>query len=63
MHEWPDGDHCIYNHSHEKHTLVADWFTDRLTAQAAGHDHARSVLPTLADPDTNAHLATTGGTP
>lgn len=29
--EWPDGDHCIYNHSHEKHALVADWFTDRLT--------------------------------
>lgn len=29
--EWADGDHCIYNHSHEKHTLVADWFADRLT--------------------------------
>lgn len=28
--EWPDGDHCIYNHSLEKHTLVADWFADRL---------------------------------
>lgn len=27
---WQDGDHCIYNHSHEKHTLVADWFHDRL---------------------------------
>lgn len=28
--EWPDGDHCIYNHSHEKHSLVSDWFADRL---------------------------------
>ncbi|GHF22583.1 alpha/beta hydrolase family protein [Pseudolysinimonas yzui] len=28
--EWPDGDHCIYNHSHEKHVLVADWLGDRL---------------------------------
>ena len=28
--EWPDGDHCIYNHSHEKHVIVADWLADRL---------------------------------
>ncbi|GAA0907163.1 MULTISPECIES: alpha/beta hydrolase family protein [Streptomyces violaceusniger group] len=28
--EWPDGDHCLYNHSHEKHVIVADWFADRL---------------------------------
>ena len=28
--EWADGDHCIYNHSHEKHITVADWFADRL---------------------------------
>jgi alpha-beta hydrolase superfamily lysophospholipase len=28
--EWADGDHCIYNHSHEKHVLVADWFAERL---------------------------------
>lgn len=27
---WEDGDHCIYNHSHEKHGLVADWFVARL---------------------------------
>lgn len=27
---WEDGDHCIYNHSHEKHCLVADWFVARL---------------------------------
>jgi dipeptidyl aminopeptidase/acylaminoacyl peptidase len=27
---WPDGDHCIYNHSHEKHTLIGDWFAERL---------------------------------
>ncbi|GAA2094430.1 alpha/beta hydrolase [Streptomyces albiaxialis] len=34
-HEWPDGDHCLYNHSLEKHTLVADWFADRLAAHTA----------------------------
>lgn len=28
--EWPDGDHCIYNHSLEKHSIIADWFADRL---------------------------------
>jgi hypothetical protein len=30
--EWPDGDHCLYNHSLEKHTIVADWVTERLGA-------------------------------
>lgn len=33
---WDDGDHCMYNHTHEKHTLVADWFADRLGANGAG---------------------------
>lgn len=33
--EWPDGDHCIYNHSHDKHTLVGDWLADRLTEDPA----------------------------
>jgi hypothetical protein len=28
--EFPDGDHCVTNRSHEKHQLVADWFADRL---------------------------------
>ncbi|WP_051039659.1 alpha/beta hydrolase family protein [Microbacterium sp. B24] len=32
--EWADGDHCIYNHSHEKHVLVADWLADRLARAA-----------------------------
>jgi hypothetical protein len=27
---WPKADHCIYDHSHEKHCLIADWFCDRL---------------------------------
>ncbi len=27
---WDDGEHCIYNHAHEKNTLVADWFAARL---------------------------------
>lgn len=31
--EWPDGDHCIYNHSLDKHLLVSDWFADRLTRE------------------------------
>ena len=30
--EWADGDHCIYNHSHEKHVLVGDWLADHLAA-------------------------------
>jgi alpha-beta hydrolase superfamily lysophospholipase len=29
--EFPDGDHCVTNRSHEKHTLVAAWFAERLT--------------------------------
>lgn len=28
---WEDGDHCVYNHSHEKHCIVADWFKEQLT--------------------------------
>ena len=28
---WPDGDHCIYNHSHEKHLMVGDWLSDQLS--------------------------------
>ena len=62
-HEWPDGDHCIYNHSHEKHTIVADWFADRLTAQGAESHHLGSTLAALAHPDITTHPATTGGTP
>ena len=31
--EFPDGDHCIYNHSHEKHTIIGDWLADRLIAR------------------------------
>lgn len=27
---WRDGDHCVYNHSHEKHSIMADWFHDHL---------------------------------
>lgn len=27
---WEDGDHCIYNHTHEKNGFVADWFVERL---------------------------------
>ncbi|POM23310.1 2,6-dihydropseudooxynicotine hydrolase [Actinomadura rubteroloni] len=30
--EWEDGDHCIYNHTYEKHTAVGDWFAERLGA-------------------------------
>lgn len=28
--EWADGDHCIYNHTGDKHAAVGDWFADRL---------------------------------
>ncbi len=27
---WDDGEHCLYNHSLEKHCRVADWFTKHL---------------------------------
>lgn len=37
--EWPDGDHCIYNHSHEKHVLIADWFSDQLNNGGARTKH------------------------
>jgi alpha-beta hydrolase superfamily lysophospholipase len=33
---WDDGDHCIYNHSDEKHALVADWFCDAMRRRALG---------------------------
>jgi esterase/lipase len=38
MLHWDDGDHCLYNHAHEKHCIVSDWFQDRLAAsvQAGG---------------------------
>ena len=29
---WEGGDHCVYNHTAEKHALAADWFADRLAA-------------------------------
>lgn len=32
LHIWPDGDHCIYNHTEEKHAIVGDWFARRLLA-------------------------------
>ncbi|MFC6881438.1 MULTISPECIES: alpha/beta hydrolase family protein [Actinomadura] len=41
--EWPDGDHCVYNHSYEKHVLVADWFADRLSASTAHAPPPRPV--------------------
>ena len=31
---WPDGDHCIYNHSEEKNVVVADWFASRLATDS-----------------------------
>jgi esterase/lipase len=29
---YSDGDHCIYNHSDDKHNLISDWVLDRLSA-------------------------------
>jgi alpha-beta hydrolase superfamily lysophospholipase len=31
--EFPDGDHCIYNHAHERNCLIADWFAERLASR------------------------------
>ena len=39
--EFPDGDHCIYNHSHDKHTRIADWFADRLVTTTEQDASAR----------------------
>jgi alpha-beta hydrolase superfamily lysophospholipase len=33
--EFPDGDHCIYNHAYERNCLLADWFAECLTGRAA----------------------------
>jgi alpha-beta hydrolase superfamily lysophospholipase len=30
---YSDGDHCVYNHSDDKHNLIADWVADRLGAR------------------------------
>jgi alpha-beta hydrolase superfamily lysophospholipase len=27
---YSDGDHCVYNHSDDKHNLISDWILDRL---------------------------------
>ena len=29
--EFADGDHCVTNRAHEKHSLIADWLADRLS--------------------------------
>jgi alpha-beta hydrolase superfamily lysophospholipase len=29
---YSDGDHCIYNHTDDKHALIADWMVSRLKA-------------------------------
>lgn len=42
--EWSDGDHCIYNHSHEKHVLIADWFSDQLNSGEATTDHTSDSI-------------------
>ncbi|KAF0960210.1 alpha/beta hydrolase family protein [Rhodococcus sp. T7] len=35
--EWPDGDHCIYNHTAEKHAIIGDWFTVKLRQHTPTH--------------------------
>jgi esterase/lipase len=30
---YSDGDHCVYNHSVDKHNLIADWVFDRLNGR------------------------------
>jgi len=34
---WRDGDHCIYNHTHEKYCQLADWFVKQLRLPAGPH--------------------------
>jgi esterase/lipase len=29
---YSDGDHCVYNHSDDKHNLISDWVSHRLAA-------------------------------
>ncbi len=29
---YSDGDHCVYNHTDDKHNLISDWVFDRLSA-------------------------------
>jgi alpha-beta hydrolase superfamily lysophospholipase len=43
---WPKADHCIYDHSHEKHCLIADWFQDRLV-QGKSHQEDRYEVRTV----------------
>ena len=31
---YSDGDHCVYNHSDDKHNLISDWVSDRLSARS-----------------------------
>lgn len=35
---WQDGDHCIYNHTHEKYCELADWFAVKLKAPSDGSE-------------------------
>jgi len=44
--EWPDGDHCITNHSHEKHVVLADWFADQLLAPSPASSTYSDEAPT-----------------
>jgi hypothetical protein len=30
---YSDGDHCVYNHSDDKHNLISDWVSHRLAAR------------------------------
>lgn len=41
---WDGGDHCVYNHTAEKHALAADWFAAELLGpQPPGHHDSRDV--------------------
>lgn len=33
---WADGDHCVYNHAHERNSVIADWFSTRFAAMSSG---------------------------
>jgi alpha-beta hydrolase superfamily lysophospholipase len=42
--EFPDGDHCISNRSHEKHTLISDWFAGRLMDRGRSRPRRSATL-------------------
>jgi hypothetical protein len=41
---WPMGAHCLYNHTVERNSVMADWFADQLSGDHAQPDLTRRSL-------------------